>query len=410
VWVHELFFGGNFPVGIVEGMTFGTMHTAPTLDPAACNLEDLAAILETGSPTDYAFASEIVDQVVVYQADSLRSMLGKSETLARVRSELEQVLLHGPGVFVIRNAFEAEVVDRATAEFSAIIEEEKRRNGPTGDHFAAAGANDRVWNALEKFAIAAPEVFNDYYANDMLALGALAWLGPAYQVSSQVNVVKPGGQAQAPHRDYHLGFMTNEQAARYPAVAHRLSPVLTLQGAVAHVDMPLESGPTMLLPHSQKYELGYLAWRHPEFIDFFAERHTQTALAKGDLVYFNPAVLHGAGTNVTADVNRMANLLQISSAMGQMMEVVDRDRMVTTLYPDWLTRVGDPVRREGLDHAIAAAADGYAFATNLDRDQPIDGLTPPSQADLIYQALNEAWTTDRFAAALEEFRHRRLTH
>ena len=29
--------------------------------------------------------------------------------------------------------------------------------------------------------------------------------------------------------------------------------MLTLQGAVAHCDMPVESGPTMLLPHSHKY-------------------------------------------------------------------------------------------------------------------------------------------------------------
>ena len=36
--------------------------------------------------------------------------------------------------------------------------------------------------------------------------------------------------------------------AAYPAHLHRMSPVLTLQGAVAHCDMPVESGPTMLLP------------------------------------------------------------------------------------------------------------------------------------------------------------------
>ncbi len=67
-------------------------------------------------------------------------------------------------------------------------------------------------------------------------------------MTSQVNVVRPGGKAQDPHRDYHLGFLSNEVAARYPAHVHLLSPVLTLQGAVAHSDMPVESGPTMYLP------------------------------------------------------------------------------------------------------------------------------------------------------------------
>ena len=36
------------------------------------------------------------------------------------------------------------------------------------------------------------------------------------------------------------------------ALRERLSPLLTLQGAVAHVDMPLESGPTLYLPHSRR--------------------------------------------------------------------------------------------------------------------------------------------------------------
>ena len=89
-----------------------------------------------------------------------------------------------------------------------------------------------------------PDGFVDYYASDIVALASEAWLGPAYQVTSQVNVVNPGGQAQSPHRDYHLGFLSDEAASRYPQHVHRLSPVLTLQGAIAHTDMPVASGPT----------------------------------------------------------------------------------------------------------------------------------------------------------------------
>lgn len=44
-----------------------------------------------------------------------------------------------------------------------------------------------------------------------------------------------------------------------PAHPHRMSATLTLQGAVAHCDMPLESGPTMLLPYSQHFAGGYVA-------------------------------------------------------------------------------------------------------------------------------------------------------
>ena len=41
--------------------------------------------------------------------------------------------------------------------------------------------------------------------------------------------------------------------------------MLTLQGAVAHSEMPLDTGPTLYLPYSQLYEPGYLAWPLPEF-------------------------------------------------------------------------------------------------------------------------------------------------
>ena len=46
-------------------------------------------------------------------------------------------------------------------------------------------------------------------------------------------MVNPGGAAQKPHRDYHLGFMTVAVAEQYPAHVHHLSAALTLQGAVA---------------------------------------------------------------------------------------------------------------------------------------------------------------------------------
>jgi hypothetical protein len=41
---------------------------------------------------------------------------------------------------------------------------------------------------------------------------------------------------------------------------------------------------------------------------------------------------------------------------------------------------------------IAASAEGYPFPTNLDNDPPVDGLAPPSQADLVRRALREGWT------------------
>ena len=126
-----------------------------------------------------------------------------------MQAELARALLDGPGIVVFRRAYpDRSIVDRATAVFTAMIAEQRAAGGTAGDHFAKPGANDRVWGALDKLALRAPEVFADYYANDVLALVSEAWLGPGYQVTSQVNVVNPGGQAQVAHRDYHLGFMS----------------------------------------------------------------------------------------------------------------------------------------------------------------------------------------------------------
>jgi ectoine hydroxylase-related dioxygenase (phytanoyl-CoA dioxygenase family) len=370
-----------------------------------CRLDDFTAVVEVDTdPSEFPHAARVEHGVVVYDAPSS----GRAEPHA-LRAELAHVLAGGPGIFVLEGAVAEPVVDRVSAAFEAMIAEQRSNLDVGGDHFAKAGANDRVWNALEKLALRDPDAFVDYYASPSIALASLAWLGPAYQITSQVNVVNPGGAAQLPHRDYHLGFTTDAIAAEYPPHVHRLSPLLTLQGAVAHTDMPIETGPTMYLPHSQKYELGYLAWRRADFTDYFHAHFVQLPLAKGDAVFFNPALFHGAGTNRTRDVRRMANLLQISSAMGRAMEAVDREACVDAVYPALLRRVLDGVDPDVLEPAIAASAEGYAFPTNLDRDQPREGLTPPSQADLVRRALGERWEPSRLRSELHAHAERRLT-
>ena len=132
---------------------------------------------------------------------------------------------------------------------------------------------------------------------------------------------------------YPGAFHLRVRCGQYPPHVHELSQVLTLQGAVAHSDMPVVSGPTLYLPHSQKYSHGYVAYRRPEFQDYFESHHVQLPLQKGDAVFFNPALLHAAGANHSTDIRRMANLLQISSAFGRAMETIDRERVCTAIYP-----------------------------------------------------------------------------
>ena len=121
--------------------------------------------------------------------------------------------------------------------------------------------------------------------------------------------------------------------------------------------MPVETGPTLYLPHSQKYSHGYLAYWLPEFQDYFLGHHVQLPLRTGDAVFFNPALFHAAGSNHTNDVRRMANLLQISSAFGRAMETIDRDRVVL----ESLTAI----KRAGADLVISYYAE--LLAKLLDR-------------------------------------------
>jgi ectoine hydroxylase-related dioxygenase (phytanoyl-CoA dioxygenase family) len=376
----------------------------PWLSESAFQLDELRTLTERDTDLSaYPYAADVRQNVLIYSAADMARVDRRA-----LQAELITALADGPGVVVFTGAFPAAVVDAATAAFGELITAQRQAGETAGDHFGAAGANDRVWNAAQKLALHSPQVYAAYYANDPLALVCQAWLGPRYQVTSQVNVVNPGGAAQVPHRDYHLGFVAPGQLTDYPAHVHRLSPALTLQGAVAHTDMPLESGPTMLLPYSQLYEGGYVAFNRPEFVDYFAGNQVQLPLSKGDVVFFNPALYHGAGANTSADVRRMANLLQISSPFGRAMEALDRTAMVRAVYPALraMKAAGRPATE--LLNAVVATAEGYPFPTNLDQDQPIGSLAPPSQVDVVLAALADDLTPDALDVALRDQNERRI--
>ena len=378
------------------------------LTPESCNLEDFKKLIARSSDLqDYPFAAAIEKNVPVYDSAEIIRISSTPEGRNAIMAEWAEVFLSGPGIVVFKNALtDVAALDKMSENFTAIIAEQHANNTGAGDHFAKAGANDRIWNALEKIALRDPDCFARYYCNDMIAMVSQAWLGTSYQITAQVNVVNPGGEAQSVHRDYHMGFQSAAEISTFPAHAHLLSPALTLQGAVAHVDMPIETGPTLYMPFSQTFAPGYFAWRKPEFKEFFNANYTQLPLSKGDMAFFNPALFHAAGHNKTTDRKRMGNLLQISSAYGRAMESMDRAKMSAALYP---VLVSLKLDERSAHNAIAACAEGYAFPTNLDRDPPIGGLAPETQAALMRRALKEKWPADKFKAALAAQNQRRLT-
>ena len=165
-----------------------------TLDAAAgylsaedCRLADLIDLVSQKTDlADYPYASTVDQNVLSYDGARLRTELSRPACRPRVEAELARALLDGPGIVVLAGALDDPwVIDRATRQFEAIIAAQRAAGGAAGDHFAAAGQNDRIWNALEKLALRAPEVFADYYANNLIAAVCRAWLGPATRCCSE---------------------------------------------------------------------------------------------------------------------------------------------------------------------------------------------------------------------------------
>ncbi|RYN81005.1 hypothetical protein AA0117_g2723 [Alternaria alternata] len=275
------------------------------------SLDDFKKLTTESVPCHYPLAKAVELNVPIYHLPDYHSL--SPEERSALQDEWYHILLSGPGVFVTKDLYkDTSLLEKVNRVYANIIAEEKKVAGKRGDHFAGAGANDRIWNSLSKHCLQDPESFATYYANPWLPLISEAWLGPHHRLTSQVNIVKPGAKAQISHRDYHIGFQDNQSCERFPKAMQVASQFLTLQGAVAHSAMPVESGPTRLLPFSQKFEEGYMAYRIPEFADYFLEKYVSMPLEMGDGLFFNPALFHAAGQNDSADINRSANLLQIS--------------------------------------------------------------------------------------------------
>lgn len=373
-----------------------SLSSPPTVDA----LTSLCARQATSK--EYPLATAIEKNIPIYNLPNFSST--RLEDRAALQDEWYRVLLDGPGVFVTAGMYkDKKLLSNANDVYRSIIEDEKRTLATHGDHFAAGGKNDRIWNSFSKHALTDAKSFTEYYSNPWLALVCSSWLGPGYRITAQINNVKPGGAAQEVHRDYHLGFQTTEAVQKFPRAMHSASQFLTLQGAVAQVDVPLETGPTRLLPYSQKMDEGYMAWRLPEFKEHFVKNYVSLPLRQGDGLFFNPALFHAAGNNESTDINRMVNLLQISSAFGKSMETVEALPIVEQCWDEMTRLYKEKGMTDEVEAIVAAVGDGYPFPTNLDKNSPDQGeMTPPSEQDVLRKCLLEGTAKDQVIAALKE--------
>ena len=111
-----------------------------------------------------------------------------AKVTSAISAEWARVIGRGAGVFVVKNAFaDKGAIDAASDAFRAIIAQEREAGIAAGDHFAKAGANDRIWNSLQKLCLHDPAVYARYMANPVIDIACRAWLGPGYQIATQVN-------------------------------------------------------------------------------------------------------------------------------------------------------------------------------------------------------------------------------
>ena len=376
---------------------------------ADINISEFVKICsQTVDIKDYNYCSAIQKKIVIYEGDYLSSIINSPKSV-ELKSELHNCLKEGPGIFIIKKIFPSKKpIDKATKIFLKIVDEENNSGGAQGDHFGKPGENERLWNSFQKLCERDPESFIDYYNNHLLRFVSEAWLGPFFQMTSQLNIVKPGGIAQEPHRDYHLGFQEDSFVSEFPLSSQIISQFLTLQGAIAHTDMRISSGPTMILPFSQQYSLGYMAWRNSDFKDFFKKNAVQIPMKKGDAMFLNPALFHAAGNN-SESKDRIANLLQVSSAFGKPLESVDRVKLAKLIYPILLKKKKNkqlgPIWTQTLS---ALTMDGYPFPTNLDLNPPLGDSTPINMQALFEKALRENWPAEKLDITIKTSEKQRI--
>ena len=108
---------------------------------------------------NYPLSDSISNNVVIYDAKDFRSFVGNIEEEIKLKTEMHHVLESGPGVFVVRNLYNEDVIDESNAIFEKIV---KNESNSSNDHFAA-GTNTRIWNSFQKVAMENQEAFINYY-------------------------------------------------------------------------------------------------------------------------------------------------------------------------------------------------------------------------------------------------------
>ncbi|WP_245540365.1 hypothetical protein [Paracoccus zeaxanthinifaciens] len=101
-------------------------------DPQTCDLREFEALIAQTTTHDMA---------------DLRPKLSDPAARRVLMAKRAAVLTIGLGIVALhRTCEDTAILDRARAAYDRIIDQERRESGGRADHFATAGANDRIWN------------------------------------------------------------------------------------------------------------------------------------------------------------------------------------------------------------------------------------------------------------------------
>ena len=128
----------------------------------------LSLIAEPTSISDLRFAATTEQNIPIYDARDVERILrslSRQDLLAEWTHELNE----RSGIVVLKQAMvDLDSVDEATEVFNTIIQEERLTNSG-GDHFGERGANDRIWNSLQKLCLRNPSLFARYFSSPSIA-------------------------------------------------------------------------------------------------------------------------------------------------------------------------------------------------------------------------------------------------
>lgn len=176
------------PLTDLHGVTLPLLKPYLTNDDISFDEFQQLIIGRKASASSYPLASSIAaDLVPIYDCPSLRKqgLLTSNWTDPAnlpLREEFISVLRSGPGVAIFKGAYDnLDELDESTKVLTELIEEQRAIDTKEREE------NYIVCDTGKKHVLKSPRAFVDYYKNDVVALVSGAWLGPWYQMTSQVS-------------------------------------------------------------------------------------------------------------------------------------------------------------------------------------------------------------------------------